>query len=560
MLLKQNTTVISFLVAAVLLFCSFARAQNVGIGVEQPTSRLHLNGDIAFTSDALALISVNKSPTGHYGTGLSIKAGSVTTAAYGLRGGKLVLQAGNGFNLTANDYAGGDVIVRSGGNVDSALNGPYNSGNIIFQQGGSFNNAEDKWTEMMRIDYLGNVGIGMIAAPQIKLDVNGTLRVAGFQMATGAAAGAVLTTAADGTASWTALNSIESDPQVGINTANYLSKWNGTALVSSTVFENNGNVGIGTQTPGAALHVVGKTKTDGFEMATGALNGFVLRTDGSGVASWVNPSTLAITETDPQVGDNTTNFLSKWNGTQLVSSTVFESTGNVGIGIAPARRLDVSGTGGLRVSSTNPGTGTTDWIAGNFGGTSGERVVMGLLNAVATIGAHNNALNAWANLSINPGGGNVGVGTLTALNRLDVEGGVAIGSNYAGTNSATSNGAIIEGRLGVGLPNPAAQLDVFGNFKLGKSGSELNNIIKSSAALPARVFAANLSVASAYAVPGVVTGGSVLVSPSSPLPSGLVIAFAFVPSNGNVDVVFCNTTGAPINYAGGINLYITVVN
>ena len=265
-------------------------------------------------------------------------------------------------------------------------------------------------------------------------------------------------------------------------------------------------------------------------------------------------------ETDPQVGDNTTNFLSKWNGTQLVSSTVFENTGNVGIGITPARRLDVSGTGGLRVSSTNTGTGTTDWIAGNFGGTANDRVVMGLLNGVATIGAHNNSLNAWANLSVNPGGGNVGVGTLTPVNKLDVEGGVAIGSNYAGTNTATSNGAIIEGRLGVGLPNPATQLDVFGNFKLGKSGSELNNIIKSSAALPARVFAANLSAASVYAVPGVVMGGSVMVSPSSPLPSGLVIAFAFVPSNGNVDVVFCNTTGAPINYAGGINLYITVVN
>lgn len=560
MQLKQNTPVKTFLVAVILFSCSFAWAQNVGIGVEQPTSRLHINGDIAFTSDALALISVNKSPTGHYGTGLTIKAGSVTTAAYGLRGGKLVLQAGNGLILNANDYAGGDVIVRSGGNVDSALTGPYNSGNIIFQQGGSFNTAEDKWTEMMRIDYLGNVGIGMIAAPQIKLDVNGALRVTGFQMATGATAGFVLTSAANGTASWTELNSLENDPQVGNNTTNLLSKWNGTALVSSAVFENNGSVGIGTQTPGAALHVVGKTKTDGFEMAAGALNGFVLRTDGNGVASWVNPSTLAITETDPQVGDNTTNFLSKWNGTQLVSSTVFENTGNVGIGIAPARRLDVSGTGGLRVSSTNPGTGTNDWIAGNFGGTTGNRVVMGILNEVATIGAHNNAINAWANLSINPGPGNVGIGTHTPVNKLDVEGGIAIGSNYAGTNTATSNGAIIEGRLGVGLPNPATQLDVFGDFKLGKSGTALNGIMKATVTLAARVFAPNASTPAAYPITGVSTGGSVMVSPSSPLPSGLVIAFAFVSSSGTVDVVLCNTTGAPINYPGGINFHITVVN
>jgi hypothetical protein len=324
MLLKQNTPVKSFLVAVVLFSCSFARAQNVGIGVEVPTSRLHLNGDIAFTSDALALISVNKSPIYTNGTGITIKAGSVT-AAGAVRGGTLLLQAGNGYTFNGSNYAGGDVIVRAGGNLITAFGSSRDAGNIIFQLGGSMNAEENKWNEIMRLDNLGNVGIGKIADPQTKLDVNGKLRVTGFQMATGAAAGAVLTSAADGNANWASFSSLE---------------------------------------------------------------------------------------TDPQVGDNTTNFLSKWNGTQLVSSTVFENTGNVGIGIAPARRLDVSGTGGLRVSSTNPGTGTTDWIAGNFGGTAGDRVVMGLLNGVATIGAHNNALNAWANLSVNPGGGNVGVGTL----------------------------------------------------------------------------------------------------------------------------------------------------
>ena len=53
----------------------------------------------------------------------------------------------------------------------------------------------------------------------------------------------------------------------------------------------------------------------------------------------------------------------------------------LGVGTAsPVNKLDVSGTAGLRASSTNTGTGTTDWIAGNFGGTAGDRVVMGNLN------------------------------------------------------------------------------------------------------------------------------------------------------------------------------------
>ena len=46
----------------------------------------------------------------------------------------------------------------------------------------------------------------------------------------------------------------ETDPQVGSNTTNYLSKWDGSELVSGSVFDN-GNVGIGTETPNSILEV-----------------------------------------------------------------------------------------------------------------------------------------------------------------------------------------------------------------------------------------------------------------------------------------------------------------
>jgi hypothetical protein len=48
--------------------------------------------------------------------------------------------------------------------------------------------------------------------------------------------------------------SLETDPQVGANTTAYVPKWNGSELVSGTVYDN-GNVGIGTSTPGGKLHV-----------------------------------------------------------------------------------------------------------------------------------------------------------------------------------------------------------------------------------------------------------------------------------------------------------------
>lgn len=71
---------------------------------------------------------------------------------------------------------------------------------------------------------------------------------------------------------------------------------------------------------------------------------------------------------------------------------------------------EVVGAGGLKVSTTNPGSGTNDWIATNSGGSSGDRVVSGNLFGKATIGGHNNTLTAWSDLTLNQGGGNVIVG------------------------------------------------------------------------------------------------------------------------------------------------------
>ncbi len=103
----------------------------------------------------------------------------------------------------------------------------------------------------------------------------------------------------------------------------------------------------------------------------------------------------------------------------------------------------------------------------------------GVYNQIVTTGNSgtvpaNTTLNSQAGNTIlvpptNAGGG-VGIGAGTPVSKLDVRGGISVGS-YAGTTAAPANGLIVSGNVGVGTASPASALTVAGGVQLGDDAS-----------------------------------------------------------------------------------------
>ena len=98
------------------------------------------------------------------------------------------------------------------------------------------------------------------------------------------------------------------------------------------------NVGIGTTSPGAKLEVLGKTMTSDFMMTNGAFINYLLQSDGSGNASWVDPTSVT-TSTDLDWGIN---------GNEIYNL----NSGNVGVGTTnPKALFNVLSTSNTNIAS-----------------------------------------------------------------------------------------------------------------------------------------------------------------------------------------------------------------
>jgi len=254
--------------------------------------------------------------------------------------------------------------------------------------------------------------------------------------------------------------------------------WNGSLVFGTAAGTNNptdrmtiasnGNVGIGTLTPGTKLDVDGSVRFSGSSNITPVDGEFVYDTSvhaykyyDSNAGVWKSLASGSITTTGGYWNQNGTN--------------IYYNSGSVGIGTTtPATDLEIYGTSEkFRLTDTGSNsasymtfydTATRKWIIGQTAGGN---------FAIAT--------GSGASLFNITSGGNVGIGIAAPGYKLDVVGDVNVTGNFKinGTNIGqwTTSGSNVYynlGNVGIGTTGPAADLEISGTsekFRLTDTGS-----------------------------------------------------------------------------------------
>jgi len=232
----------------------------------------------------------------------------------------------------------------------------------------------------------------------------------------------------------------------------------GTTLTEGLSVAHDGNVGIGTTTPGATLQI-GKGVANVLQKIHGSGTAGIQIFTGGGAGT-------KIAFLEQHFSDEGTLGLKHAGTTKIhlrANGNSYLNNGNVGIGTtSPSAKLDVVGkinqttsSGGTAASFTNSDATSGYGVAIQSEGTSNTRYALILRNLDSSnvyggVSTMTNQVGFWG-IGASPTG--------TLGSRLTVGGNASVGSGYT-SNSAPTNGLIVEGNVGIGTISPGYPLEV----------------------------------------------------------------------------------------------------
>lgn len=524
---------------------SATASTNVGIGTATPAERLHVVGNIrmvdgnqgagkVLTSDANGTASWGNASANAWG----LSGNSATSAATHFIGTTdnvdLVLKTNNQDNFRIKND--GRIEIGNLGTNPTYINSTSSSKRLFMASDGINNNVffQNSNSSGDPISMFFGVSSGTTLAPTALTSSQniGNFYFTGYDGAKFAAA-ANINCAIDGTP---ALNSMPGSLSFSTTAVGSVSP------STRMTIKNNGNIGMGTNTPLDKLHVVGNIRMVDGNQATGK----VLTSDANGTANWQSIPVSGWGLTGNSGTSASTNFVGTTDDADLVfkrfgTRAGFIGTTNTSLGLAA---LNPASTG---VDNTAIGSGSLDVNTTGF-----DNVGVGYNTLTSNTGGdHNTAVGVAALVSNANGDYNTAIGR-SALFDNTASNNTAIGYNALNNVSTGTNNTAVGANAFTGFNSGS------NNTSIGAETSSLSTLYENATAIGYKATVGNSNVmvlGSINGVNGATSSVNVGIGTTSPQTALEIVDASVITSStveGNLNVV--SNDPQAIDLGGSISL------